>query len=341
MTLPPAKSLYQTVASLGLTRAQVRRLLPSWWSPEIESQPGGVAELGLHLSRRLSLDLSALLEGRLAPKGAAVHVAFKHRTNVESNKLAAATFIASSLAQAIIAALPSAYTPLPATGSKLREAVRQATNGGVLGFEALLTLCWASGIPVIPLPHLPIGIRKMDGASLRIGDRPAIVIAKRKSSRAWLSFILAHEMAHIALGHIGPGSTIIDVSLQDTSTYATESSSDQQEQEADAFALDTLGGAEAERAISDWSGRMSPVELAVSARKSGAMIGVEPGHLILRHAFLTKRWAEASTALRFLSEDMDPESVLIESLRNHLALDLIADDLQDLVSSITGLGMAD
>lgn len=337
MTNSAASTLYRTVGALGLTRAQVRRLLPSWWEPALESRPDGIAELGLHLSRRLSLDFSALLEGKIVPKGAVTNIAFKHQSNVTPEKLSAACFVASSLAQAIIAALPAPYQPLPSSPEELTRLLRQNANG-IVGFDALLAVCWSRGIPVIPLPHLPVGVRKMDGAALRVADRAAVVIAKRKSSRAWLSFILAHEMAHLALGHVAAGATIIDVALQDMSTYATESSSDKQERDADTFALEILGGKDVEAAVRAWSSRMSPVELAVEARRAGQALGVEPGHLILRHAFLTKQWSDAVTALNFLSEDLDPESALIGCLRSELDMERVAEDMQDMVTQVTGWG---
>jgi hypothetical protein len=175
----------------------------------------------------------------------------------------------------------------------------------------------------------------MDGAALQDGGRPAIVLAKRKSSRAWLGFILAHEIAHIALGHLKPGSSIVDVSLK-MATYAAESDQDKQEADADAFALQILGGAVAESIIAAWPARFSPVEIAAAARRAGQESGIEPGHLVLRFAFKTRRWAECVTALGFLTEDLDAEGELIRKLRSHIDIDLIAEDLQDMVMQITG-----
>jgi IrrE N-terminal-like domain len=335
VTTSNAAALYKTVAGLGLTRAQVRRLLPVWWDPAIEKESSGVAELAIHLSRRLSVDLSALIEGRLLPKGAASQVAFKHSSSVEPTSLTAATFIASSLSQAVLAAMRTPYTEIP---RRPQDVQQQATAGGanVLGFDALLDLCWSHGMPVIPLPNLPVGVRKMDGAALRIGDRPIIIIARKKSSRAWLSFILAHEIGHVALGHIQAGSSIVDVSLQETATYATDSANDPQEREADQFALQTMGGETVDQEVSTWDQGLTPVELAVRARQAAARLRIESGHFILRHAFSSRRWPEGMTALRFLSEDFDPESALLAQLRRHLDLDRVSDDLRDLLMQVTG-----
>lgn len=330
-----AKSLYKTVAGLGLKPSQVRQLLPAWWGPEIENAADGLAELALHLSRRLSIDHAALLDGRLVPKGAVTRLAFKHRTDADPSTLAASSFIASSLSQALVAAMITPYRPMPVDGAALRRIVGERAPS--LNFDALLGLCWSHGIPVIPLPKLPVGVRKMDGAALLVGDRPVIVIAKKKSSRAWLSFILAHEIGHIVLGHVSPGSSIVDISLQEASTYAAESAKDSQEAEADAFALDLMGGQAVASVIAAWRDDFSPVELAVQARQAGQQLGIEAGHLILRHAFATRRWPDAITALRFLSEDVDPERALIEHLSKNIDLNRVAEDLQDLVAQVTGL----
>lgn len=336
MTKTTSAQLYKTVAALGLTRAQVRRLLPKWWSPEVEKKSDGVAELAMHLSRRLSVDLTSLLRGQVVPKGAVARQAFKHQINVEPSSLSAATFIASSLAQTVLAALPMKHLPLPSDPLQLRARAHEITPDQPFGFTSLINLCWAHGIPVIPLPNLPVGVRKMDGAALQVGQRPVIVLAKKKSSRAWLSFILAHEIGHVALGHLQPGSSIIDISLEETATYLTESASDTQESEADEFALQAMGGEDIAAEIRTWSGNATPVELAVNARRAASRFAIEAGHFILRHAFATRRWPESITALRFLSEDFNPESALVAQLKQRLDLDRVSDDLQDMVASITG-----
>lgn len=330
-----AKSLYATVAQLGLTRAQARRILPDWWSPEIEGSADGAGELALLLSRRLSLDAGALMRGVIQAKGAVQSVAFKHRVGASAESLRAVTYMASSLAQAIVSAMRTPYTPISDSLHLVHEEIRSAGHRS-LGFDGLLQLCWSHGIPVIPLPNLPIGLRKMDGAALLVGNRPAIVLAKRKSSKAWLSFILAHEIGHITLGHLKPGSTIIDVSLQESSTYSAESGEDVDESSADEYALNILGGQPALEVTSKWSPTLSPVELAMKARVSGAELGLESGHLVLRHAFTTKRWVESVTALKFLSEDIDPQSALLKALVSNLDISAVAADLQDLIVQVTG-----
>lgn len=336
MTINSAKEIYENLKKLGLTRAQVRKILPEWWSPEAENHPDGIAELGLLVSRRLNLDVAALLRGDVRPKGTALSVAYKHNVGVQAGSLQAATCIATSLSRAVIAAMPRCSVKAPPTAEELAGMARKEGDG-TISLLSLIETCWALGVPVIPMANLPVGVRKMDGAVISIGGRPAIIMSKKKSSRAWLAFIIAHEFGHISCGHLEKDGSIIDVSLQEQATYESESSGDVQEREADQFALTLLGGRAVEEIISEWPSWSSPVDLAVRARESSAKLGLESGHLVLRYAFVSKRWPEAVTALRFLSEDADAESVMKAALQRHLDFDLIADDLCDLVVQISGI----
>ncbi len=336
MTVRDAKAIYEGLKGLGLNRAQVRKILPDWWSPEAEKHPDGIAELCMLVGRRLSLDVRALLNGEIRQKESALTVAYKHQADATPQSLRASTCIATSLAQAVVAALPQPYSGISGRPEEFAARAKEI-GGGVVSLASLIDACWALGVPVIPLPNLPVGIRKMDGAVIRAGERPAIIVSKKKSSRAWLAFIVAHEIGHIGCGHLNRDGSIIDVSLQEQSTYAAESSSDAEEREADAFALSLFGGAAVDTEIARWPEWASPVELAVRARENAPILGVESGHLVLRFAFRTKRWPDAMNALRFLSEDADAETLMKSSLSRNLDLELVADDIRDLVCQMTGI----
>lgn len=331
-----AKAIYDSLKTLGLTRAQVRRLLPEWWVPEMEESANGIAELCMLISRRLDVDFASLTKGLVARRDAKAQVAYKHASGSDVGALQAATCIATSLSQAVIAALPATTSQLPASAEVLAKRCKEL-GGGIVSLASMVETCWQLGVPVIPLPNLPVGVRKMDGAVIKLGDRLAIVISKKKSSRAWLGFILAHEIGHLARGHLNTSGSIIDVSLQEQATYETESGADRQEREADEFALSLLGGQLVENTVANWSANAAPVSLAVSAKQSAIACGVEPGHLVLRFAFRTKRWAEAMVALNYLQEDGNAELVMQEGLRRHLDMDLVADDMRDFIAQVTGI----
>lgn len=335
MTVKNAKTIYDSLKGLGLTRAQVRKILPSWWSPEAEKHPDGIAELCLLISRRLSLDVTALMSGKVKPSGLVSSVSYKHRADVPVESLQAATYIATSLARTIFAGMPSTFLPVSSSPAQVAGMIKNL-GAGIINLVSLIEACWSFGVPVIPVTNLPVGVRKMDGAVISVDGRPAIVVSKKKSSRAWLAFIVAHELGHIVCGHFQESGSIIDVSLQEQATYQTESSSDRQEREADHFALSLFGGEAVEQEISTWPAWISAADLAVRARLFARQHGTESGHIVLRYAFLSRKWPEAMTALRFLSEDADAESVMRSALQKHLNFDLISADLLDLVCSVTG-----
>lgn len=331
-----SKIIYANLKAFGLTRAQVRKLLPEWWSAEAEAYPDGLAELCMLISRRLSLDAGALLKGEVRRKSNAVSLAYKHNASATPVSLQGATSIALAVADSVAAAMHGVPITLPQSPVAFATKVR-AEGGGMVSMESLIKTCWKSGIPIVPIPNLPVGIKKMDGAVIKVGDRPVILISKKKSSRAWLAFILAHELGHIGCGHLDDVGSIIDVSLQEQTTFETGITADAHEREADDYALKIFGGAVVDERVSSWSKWMSPVDLAVSARTAQAELQVESGHLVLRYAFLTKRWPEAMTALQFLSEDANPEEVMQRFLSDNLRLDQVADDLRDMIVQVTGI----
>lgn len=327
--------IYALLQPLGLRKRQVRAILPSWWDDAVASSQTGAWEFVLLLARRLSLDAEALARGEVLPKGALQALQYKHRASVDTDALQIATHVASSLAQSVIAAMNKPYRALPTTES-IHERIK-AIGVGRVDFEGLLTFCWESGIPVIPLQKLPVGVRKMDGAALRFEGGPAIVVARKADSKSWLSFILAHELGHIAKGHLKPGSSIVDVSLSKEAAYAVESSKDKAEQEADEFALAILGGQHADSWQKKWGQRESPLELASLAREAGLALGCAAGHLLLRYAFRTKRWQEVTMALRFLDEDFDAQQSLVNRLAEYIDLEGMPTDTREYVEAILGI----
>jgi hypothetical protein len=336
MTVLPYKDLVARLRSIGLTKSQVGALMPDWWDSAAAASAAGTWEFVLMISRRLGLDAVALAGGEVRALGNVSAPRFKHTARVSSDDLEPASRIATALANAIVAAAPPTSRIGGLTAAQVRDAVL-AAGAARVDFDALLAFTWGLGIPVIPLPHLPTGVKKMDAAALRVGDRPAIVIARRNDSKAWLSFILAHELGHILLGHVPENGSIIEGSLQDTSAFDAESQLDVQEREANAFAHAVLGGGDTDLAVGQWSPRASEMELLDAAMSAAPALRAAPGQLILRYAFLTRRWKEAAIALRFLADDVDAQGTLLSRLSDEIDTSRIGDDLQDFVEKVTGI----
>lgn len=336
MTVLPYRDLMATLRRLGLNKRQVGSLLPAWWELPMAAAPSGAWEFALMISRRLGLDAVALARGELVPLGAVSAPRFKHTARVTAQDLDVSSRIAGALAKAIVAAMPP-QPPVPSLSAQEVRAEILAKPGGRVDFDSLLTFAWERGIPVIPLPNLPTGVKKMDAVALKVESRPAIVIARKNDSKAWLSFLLAHELGHILLGHVPAGGSIVEGSLRDTADFEAEAELDQQEQEANAFAHEVLGGREVQDAVSQWGPRATMMQLVDRALEGGPRLRTAPGHLILRYAFLYRRWADASTALKFLTDDMDAQATLVDRMASQIDTNAIADDLQEFVEHITGV----
>lgn len=336
MTILKLTQIYSTLSSAGFRKAQVRSLLPDWWDDAVGKTEMGTWEFVMLVARRLSLDANALSQGNIQPIGSVQNPAYKHRRTAPTGDYIPSTMIAASLAEAISAACIKPFAEFNTGAASIRHYIRERNNG-IVDFNGLLAFCWEVGIPVIPLPHLPTGIKKMDGAVFSIKHRPVIIIARKNDSRSWLNFILAHELAHYCLGHLQASSSIIDADLKSDVETQTENQHDAQESEADQFALQLLGGEESTALLATWTPRMDGVTLAAQARANHKNVGASAGHLVLRHAYMRRSWREAQMALRFLDEDFEAQQELVNALAKNINLNVIADDLQDLVSNVTGL----
>lgn len=335
MTTPTFANVLSCLRPLGLTRAQVAAIMPAWWDRDVAATDSGLWETVILLARRLGLDAKALHEGVVSPLSAATP-RFKHTVRVKDEQLRAATLIATSVAAAVLGAVPPRDPLASESPTAIRESILSTPDARV-DFDSILNFCWYHGLPVIPLPHLPKGVRKMDAAALTSDRRPAIVVALRSESKAWLSFLLAHELGHICHGHVANDASLIEGSIRDSAEFDAQSQMDHQEIEANTFAHALLGGKEADEVLAAWPNALPPVSMATRAMEDAASLHISPGHLILRHAFMTGRWPEGREALRYLSDDMDAQTTLVDKLRREIDTSALGDDLQDYVEQVTGV----
>lgn len=327
--------IYRSLRTVGLTKGQVSSILPEWWGPEMARTSSGLRETALLLGRRLSLDAMALLEGRIEHTEGLSAPRYKHTVRVTEEQLRPATLIASSIAKAVVGAMPAGEVGLAPNAATIREQILQHAQR--VDFDSILDFCWGNGIPVIPLPNLPTGVRKMDAAAIKVGRRPVILIALRNNSKAWLSFLLAHELGHLSLGHVAANSALVEGSLNDSAEFDVDSNVDRQEVEANEFANALLSGGQSEAIVAAWPRDLPPVSIATTAMAASAELCSAPGHLVLRYAFRTRRWPDARTALNFLADDMDAQAGLVARLRDEIDTRRIGEDLSDYVLQITGV----
>lgn len=333
--LKEASQIYRALKSLGLSKSQVKILLPEWWSEDIEKTPDGVSELAIIISRRFNLKLEDLLIGEASFRENDFGIAYKHASSIKQQALGPATHIAKALINAVIGGMRLPYSGVPSNPLEVESEIRKVSTSGLPDLEAIARYCWKVGVPVVPLAQLPTGLNKMDGAVMNIQGRPSIVLSRNTTSKSWLSFILAHELGHIALGHLINGTAIVDVKLAQEATHLADKDSDDQEEQANQFALRLLGGGEAETELIHWSPRLTSTEIALKALEFQATHKFPAGHIALRYGFKYKRWVDAQNALRFMPQDRDDNKVLANIMKEQIDIEMLGKDSVELIARLT------
>lgn len=281
-----------------------KRFVPAWWRPDTEHHADAVVELKLRLARVLGLKLDALLDRDAVEFELPSRVRFKRaKSQAEASRLNPFVAYAASLAKTIAAAtseLP--LRPIPRKPESIRKAIFQAHETlKWLSLEALLDFCWDRGIAVIHIGNPPFLTKGFDGLSLIAGGRPVIMLARADRFPAWQVFILAHELAHIALGHVGEDEVILDEAIVEGN--GPPSADEPEEVAADSYGLTLLGGETSD--VLDPGSFSTAADFADAAVLKGRQTKADPGHLILRSAYTTQDWARSRAALSMLQKHKD------------------------------------
>lgn len=296
------RDLRLELSGIGVEWKSLKQVLPDWIDCAFQSR-SGVVELKTFLSRNAGLQLSS--EGLLTTKQLPV-ACFKTSSATSVEKVTAARSMATACARLIAMATKTPYTHLPEEADTFRAKVLRSSNKPWIDLPMLLNACWEHGIPVLYLPSLPVQGRKMEGMVTFVRERPAIILTKKVPHPDWLLFVLAHEIGHLAKGHLteDEGQAIVD----DTVEVKSGDDRDQQEEEANKFATHLLapGGKEV-----NIRGRLPiAAKLADKAKQYGQEHGMAPGYVILNavHNSLIngkKPFALGQAALKLIPTDDD------------------------------------
>ena len=134
----------------------------------------------------------------------------------------------------------------------------------------------------------------MHAMVVRIGERYAILLGRNASYPALVAFTLAHEIGHIFLRHLSDVPALLD--LKDPATASTR---DEQEREADEFAL-TLLTSRPQPTIVTSTTEFSAPTLASAAKNAAPTYRIEPGTLALVLGHERGAWPLAMSALKFI-----------------------------------------
>ncbi len=301
----PMADLYRRLRAVGLSKVYVRKtILPDWWNDDAATNPAAFAEGLVFLSRHLGLDLRTLQDRSQAVAfrdfGACK---FKKSKGVTDDDLALARAMGTRLAQLANLATTTPYHLLPRSAGMIRGEILGLCEPWV-NLSNLMDYCWSLGVPVVHMSPFsgtkrPDRMKCPDGMTAIVDGRPVIVLCKEHRFSAWPLFILAHEMGHVALGHIENDGALIDESMNDNPR-------DDEEDAANAFAVELLTG-NARMQFTTTGRWPNARELAESAMEIGSRERIDPGHVVLNyaHSMDGKFFPVANAALALIEPERD------------------------------------
>jgi Zn-dependent peptidase ImmA (M78 family) len=330
------QELIRRLAANGFDKSYLyRKVLPAWWNSRIANTPAGFQQGALLLSRFLGLDYTALLEGKVEPSAErrqcleVYSIKHKLRYTETADSVQVATQIACQaaelLADLLIDLLP--VRPLASVPSEIREELLGQYEQ--INFNTLLNFCWEHGIPVLHISTFPKNAHKPDALVVQTQTRPVIVLCQRKGP-AWLLFHLAHELAHLSLGHLQRTAIRVDNEVK-------TGSDDSEEEMANNFALEFLTDSQELQFAEELP---FVKQLTTEALKIGAVAKVDPGLLVLEYGYRKSNWKLVQSALKRIEKlqepsTSDPPKLIVDQIRRHIPSDDGFSDIADYLMRIT------
>ncbi|UUE95339.1 ImmA/IrrE family metallo-endopeptidase [Comamonas thiooxydans] len=311
-------ALFSRLESVGIPRGFARSALPGWWDDEISDSPSGLQQAQLYLARAFNLDVQTLASpGAVQFRNA--QRKYKLSKGVAEGAVLASAQYATAMAKLALIGCERPQIPLPPSPDALRQACLK--YGSTVGLDSLLRYCVDSGVPVLHIENLP-GL-KMYGLVVRHANRYAIVIS-RKGAASEILFWLAHEIGHIACGHLQADGFVADEKIN-------ADQSDTDEDQADAFAIWLLNGKDKMQYVHA-NYALTAEKLAIAVIEKGNAIGVDPGHIALNYAHGMKRYGVGKAALKLLPNQNGAERAINESLFRSFGAGRLSEDQLELLA---------
>jgi hypothetical protein len=134
--------------------------------------------------------------------------------------------------------------------------------------------------------------------AVRHAQRYAILVARESGVPAQYMFHIAHELGHIALGHLRDTAAIVDADPNDLANADERLIRDSEEEDADAYAQELLTGQRSFTVDRRLGRTGSAAELASQALLVGANMNIDPGHVVMTFGHTTGDWPLAITAAK-------------------------------------------
>ncbi|WP_201011456.1 ImmA/IrrE family metallo-endopeptidase [Rhodococcus sp. NKCM2511] len=257
---------------------------------------------------------------------------FKNLGTVTEAEQQVLTGFGMAVGRTAISATPGNFWPIPASALELREAILSSSQS--VGISELISTCWAIGIPVLSTKIFPLAKKSMHAMSVRLDNRYCIIIGLYSKYPAKISFTVAHELGHIALGHLEESGALFDI-VDPTDV----DNPDHEEREADRYALQLLTGSERPDFIPqlpEYNGTMLARSLM-----DHPVPGVDSGVVALCTAFKNQKWKESYSALKMLPRqhsEFDVGDQIINPLAQaQFDLGAIDDDRAEFLATVLGV----
>jgi hypothetical protein len=303
----------------------IDRIIPSWWTPEAEADPNGLDHLKLLLAQNLGLDMPALLrDGRVQPV-APSGMRFKRSSDLKNEKPADPNLAYFSVLAKSVAATVGPSVAIPTNPKELHQQILAMPGVSCVKLPALLDYCWSRNIAVIHVDTCPVKKAGLDALVYRVNDRYVIIVVRKDGAEAGAraAFTIAHELGHIALGHVPENVGLIE-DPSDEEKHLVD------ERKADDFAGVALSGG---RYKSSWRhGAKRADTLAERAESYEQEWRIDAGHILLRWGFETGMWKNAIGACKHLYPLPAPTHDFINDVaRKRLDTSRVSRDTQDLL----------
>jgi hypothetical protein len=286
------------VKSTGLSDSAVNAAWPEWWSEAADASPSAQAELRFSLARNLGLDPLTVLDEQTPQFVWDDSAKYKNFKGDEERDKPAITAFGKSVTRMLVKSVEQAMPLEGISAAELRGLILKKNQ--YVGLVELLATMWGVGVPVLHLRVFPLAAKRMSAMVASFKDQYSILLAKDSIYPASIAFYLAHEIGHIACGHVKAGSALLDMEEEDA-----PHEKDLEEIEADRYALALLTG-DPDFGIQKQGDGHSAQELANQALALGPQTRIEPGTIALCYGYATGEWAVVQNAMKHIYTNAAP-----------------------------------
>lgn len=320
--------LYKKLSAIGFPKRFVQEKgLPSWWNEELDNKPVAVLEGAGHIAQRLHLDLKSLLAENQNPQfKPLLHTKFKYHQQDKADVPDVAHQLASRVAEVVADTIKLEFKPIPSDPHQVRSEI--VAKHPQVTLYSLLDYCWEHGIAVVYFKNYPKNTRKIRGMIQWQAEHPVIVLSSGKTQPVCLAFDLAHELGHLALGHIKEGILIDDDIKPD--------SDDREERDSNQFAVKLLVNSfDNSLCQKNFNNAQALKNTIIQLVQNNSTI--DPCALALNYGWYNKDYFPLSLkCVNLINPTKEGQKTINKFLEQHLNWDELSDDNADYLDQILG-----